>query len=97
MKKTLWIILFCMSLLIIVALIVLSQSGIVKKKQLETELSELVASNKKLEEENRALQEEILLLKNNMKYIEELARKELGLVKKGEVVYQLKKEKGPNN
>jgi len=41
-----------------------------------------------MEEENRRLREEMKRLQNEKRYIEEIARKELGLVKEGEIIYQ---------
>jgi cell division protein FtsB len=38
--------------------------------------------------ENIALKKNILLLRDNMSYIEMTARSELGMVKKGELVYR---------
>ena len=47
-----------------------------------------------MEEENRKAAAEILALKNDSKMVERIAREELGLIKKGEVVYKfnIKKE-----
>lgn len=41
-----------------------------------------------MEEENRKLREEVKRLQYEKRYIEEIARKELGMVKEGEVIYQ---------
>jgi cell division protein FtsB/cell division protein DivIC len=41
-----------------------------------------------MEEENRKLKEEVRRLQTERKYIEEIARKELGMVKEGEIIYQ---------
>jgi cell division protein FtsB len=38
--------------------------------------------------ENDELKKKILLLRNNSSYIEAMARNELGMVKKGDVVYR---------
>ena len=44
--------------------------------------------NLKTEEENRKLREEVRRLQHEKRYIEEIARKELGMVKEGEIIYQ---------
>ena len=44
--------------------------------------------NFKLEEENQKLKEEVKRLQSDKRYIEEIARKELGMVKEGEIIYQ---------
>ena len=41
-----------------------------------------------MEEENRKLKEEVRRLQYEKRYIEEIARKELGMVKEGEIIYQ---------
>jgi len=52
-----------------------------------------------MEEENRNLREEVRRLQHEKRYIEEIARKELGMVKEGEVIYQfdLPDDKKQNN
>jgi len=44
--------------------------------------------NLKTEEENQKLREEVRRLQHEKRYIEEIARKELGMVKEGEIIYQ---------
>jgi len=44
-----------------------------------------------LRDENKTLKRELFLLKNNREYLEETIRKEVGLVRKDETVYQFKK------
>ena len=41
-----------------------------------------------MDEENLKLKEEVKRLQQDKRYIEEIARKELGMVKEGEVIYQ---------
>ena len=41
-----------------------------------------------MEEENRNLRKEVRGLQYEKRYIEEIARKELGMVKEGEIIYQ---------
>ena len=41
----------------------------------------------KMEEENQRLREEVRRLQHEKRYIEEIARKELGMVKEGEIIY----------
>jgi cell division protein FtsB/cell division protein DivIC len=42
----------------------------------------------RLEEENQKLKEEVKRLQSDKRYIEEIARKELGMVKEGEIIYR---------
>lgn len=62
--------------------------GLLQVYRLRKELREIEGANRGLEKENERLRTEIHQLRTNRDYIEELARRELGLVKKGEVVYQ---------
>ena len=59
--------------------------------QLKEERVRIQGSNARLQEENRKLTEKISRLRNNKDEVEKVAREELGLVKKGEVVYQFEK------
>jgi cell division protein FtsB len=62
--------------------------GLLQVYRLRRELREIERVNMELRQENERLRGEIGNLRTNKKYIEELARRELGLVKKGEIVYQ---------
>jgi cell division protein FtsB len=62
--------------------------GLLQVYRLRRELKEIERDNKELRQENDRLRAEIDNLKTDRKYIEELARRELGLVKKGEIIYQ---------
>ena len=62
--------------------------GIIHLLSLQQEWSRIKEANAKIEEENRKLREEVKRLQYEKRYIEEIARKELGMVKEGEVIYQ---------
>jgi cell division protein FtsB len=62
--------------------------GIVHLHRLQKEWGRLKEANVKIEEENQKLREEVKRLQYEKRYIEEIARKELGMVKEGEVIYQ---------
>ncbi len=64
------------------------EKGLLQVYRLRSELKEIERVNMELRRENERLRVEIDNLRTNKKYIEELARRELGLVKKGEIVYQ---------
>jgi cell division protein FtsB len=51
---------------------------------------------KALRDANQKLMEEIDRLRNDKDYIEETARKELGMVREGEVIYRFAKDKDDN-
>jgi cell division protein FtsB/cell division protein DivIC len=76
--------------------------GIIHLLRLQKEWGRINEANVKIEEENRKLREEVKRLQYEKRYIEEIARKELGMVKEGEVIYQFdfpdnKKKKNSTN
>jgi len=52
-------------------------------------LARIEEENKRLFQENKRLEEEIKALEGDTFYIEKIAREELGMVKKGEIVYEI--------
>jgi cell division protein FtsL len=62
--------------------------GILHLLRLQKELAKIKEANMKMEDENRKLKEEVRRLQYEKRYIEEIARKELGMVKEGEIIYQ---------
>jgi cell division protein FtsB len=76
-------------------LILFGRSGIVDNYRLGTKLDTLRVGNEEIFRENESLRSEILLLRKDPKYIERLARQELGMVKKGDLVYRYSDEAAP--
>ena len=72
---------------------VFGDKGLLQVYRLRSELREIERVNRDLQQENERLKVEINNLRTNKKYIEELARRELGMVKKGEIVYQFDQER----
>ena len=62
--------------------------GLVQIYQLTEDRDRIQMSNARLEEENKKLAAQIHRLRNNKEEVEKIAREDLGLVKKGEIVYQ---------
>jgi cell division protein FtsB len=52
----------------------------------------LVEKNEKIDQENSLLYKRIVRLKEDPKFIENVAREELGMIGKDEVIYKLKKD-----
>ncbi|MBT8506427.1 cell division protein FtsB [Coxiella-like endosymbiont of Rhipicephalus sanguineus] len=82
--------------LILVALFFLLQyqlwfaaGGILSTYRLHENLNYQMAANKKLAERNAVLMADIFDLKHGNQAIEEHARNDLGMIKKGEVFYQI--------
>ena len=65
--------------------------GLIQIYKLKEEGTRVQISNARLQEENKKLAEQIKRLRNNKEEVEKIAREELGLVKKGEIVYQFEK------
>ncbi|HEY3352342.1 MAG TPA: septum formation initiator family protein [Polyangia bacterium] len=64
-------------------------AGIGRLKQLRREHAELKAKNQQAAADNERLRAEVHGLRYDLGAIERVAREELGLVKKGEIVFQL--------
>lgn len=71
---------------------IFGDKGLIHLNQLEEELNSIKKINNNHRLENKLLREEIDLLKYNNLYIEEKARKELGLIKNKEIIYHIKKK-----
>lgn len=78
-------------LFIMALLITFGNRGVVDNYLMGKRLSQLKTENDALAAQNKELGGEILLLRSNPAYIESIARNELGMVKKGDVVYRLSK------
>ena len=66
---------------------------VIEQKKLNKQIANLESEIEKVRESNEKLTKEIYSLKNDPLYIEKLARKELGLIRSGEVIYKLKPDK----
>jgi len=64
------------------------EKGIINLLRIQKEVARIKEKNAKLEEENQKLREEVKRLQTDRRYIEEIARRELGMVKGGEIIYQ---------
>jgi len=63
--------------------------GLLDVWDLHQEVAALKQENERLQERNAALDAEVLDLKQGLDAIEEHAREDLGMVKKGETFYQI--------
>ena len=88
MKRKRLLLLILIPLLIIGVLTFFGEKGILQHLHLQKELVRIKEKNAKLEVENQKLKEEVKRLQTDKRYIEEIARRELGMVKQGEIVYQ---------
>jgi cell division protein FtsB len=83
----------CVPLLLLFALLQhrlwLGEGGLIEKWALEETRAASSAENARLQERNRRLAAEVKDLKSGLDAVEERARSELGMVKDGEVFYQV--------
>jgi cell division protein FtsB len=75
-------------LLLMAVLITFGNRGIVDNYLMSKRLANLQSQTRKITAENNELKKKILLLRNDINYIEMIARNELGMVNKGDVVYR---------
>jgi len=66
--------------------IMFSDNGLADLFKLKSEKDRLVQENIRLKRENLTMYRTIERLKNDPEYIESIARKELGMIQKGEVI-----------
>ena len=75
-------------LILMGSVILIGSRGIVDNYRLDQKLLDIQKSNGELVVKNDALKKEILLLRNDMRYIEKVARDELGMVRRNDRVYR---------
>ncbi len=92
-KRPLFLLLLCF-ILALGALIFFGEKGILHRLRLERDLARIREANRQLSEENERLKEEVKRLQTDRTSIEEIARKELGLVKDDELIYQFDSTEG---
>ncbi len=78
-------------LLLMALLITFGNRGLVDNYLVSKRLAELKLQSNEITTENNDLKRKILLLRDDLTYIEALARSELGMVKEGDIVYRLVK------
>lgn len=72
-------------------LIAFGNRGIVDNYLMSKRLAQLKTQNEEISSVNDDLKKKIFLLRSNLNYMESIARNELGMVKKGDIVYRLAK------
>jgi len=93
MSRVLKISLFSLALLCLLASwLAFGERGLIYVYKKDKEREEYLAKIEELKKANQELMEEIDRLKNDKDYIEETARKELGMVRDGEVIYMFTRE-----
>ena len=79
--------------LLSVAWLWFGEGGFARLWRSETERRACIERIHRLAKENQALLDEVKLLRNDMKYLESVARRKLNLVRENEVIYRFNREK----
>ena len=90
-------ILLSFSILLLIALfiyIIFSPQGYSDLALLKQEQIKLVQKNERITRENLAIRIEIDRLKNDLAYIENIARQEFGMIRKDEIILKPKNQSG---
>ena len=74
--------------ILISLIVVFSIEGIIKVYKLKAAKSKLADNLIYLKKDNAKIRRQIYDLKHNKQYISELARQELGMIKRGEIVFK---------
>jgi cell division protein FtsB len=75
-------------LLLMALLITFGNRGFVDNYLMSKRLAQLKSQTTEITIENNELRKKIILLRNDINYIEMIARNELGMVRKGDIVYR---------
>ena len=68
--------------------IIFGNRGLLDNQRLKEKLSELRDENARIEAVNSGLKREVVLMREDLRYIESVARNELGMVKRGDFIYR---------
>ena len=79
---------FVFFLLLMALLITFGNRGLVDNYLMSKRLAQIKSQTREITIENNELKKKIILLRNDINYIEIIARNELGMVKKGDIVYR---------
>lgn len=92
-KKNILIAFAILVLFSLIMFIILGENGLTDLNRLTMERDSLLKKNDELVQKNLSLHREIERLKNDPEYVENVARKELGVIGKDEVIFKVKKSK----
>jgi cell division protein FtsB len=92
MKKSIrrfrYLIVLCAIIFSMMYYTIFGERGLLHLRKLRTDLKSINAEIARLGERNERLRNEIRLLQGDQKYIDDIARKELGMVREGELIYK---------
>lgn len=73
------------------------EKGVIKIIRLKRERDRIIADVSRMQEENTRLQEEIRRLREDPRYLESVARRDLGLIKENEILFIFEEETTAKN
>ena len=91
-KKNILLILSILVLLSLLLFILFGENGLADLNRLKIERDHLLKTKSELIQKNLSLSREIERLKNDPEYVENVARKELGVIGKDEVIFKENKK-----
>jgi cell division protein FtsB len=69
-------------------LITFGKRGLIDNYSMKERLMSLKKSNQDISLENKELNKKVMLLRGDLQYMETVARNELGMVRKGDLIYR---------
>jgi len=99
LKKTLMLYLPILAVSAMLLLIFFGDKGIMDLKIMKMKNERIVQKNNALVQKNISLRQKVVRMKDDPVFIENVARKDLGLIKKDEIILKLEKKsgKGPDD
>ena len=91
-KSVTFILIFLFIAILLLAWLSFGQHGLINLYNTQKEKERCLHILGNLREKNRMLANEIRRLKEDKKYLESVARKQLGMVKENEIIYRLKNQ-----
>ena len=91
-KSVTFILIFSFFAILLLAWLSFGQHGLIDLFNTQKEKERCSHILRDLQEKNRMLANEIRRLKEDKKYLESVARKQLGMVKENEIIYRFKNE-----
>jgi cell division protein FtsB len=76
----------------LLVLIAIGDNGLVELSRLRSTQGDLIKANERLTQENMRLYRTIDRLQNDLSYVENVARQELGMIRSDELIFKFKAE-----
>jgi cell division protein FtsB len=97
LKKNILLVLAIVTMCLMLLFIVIGENGLSDLYRLKKQKENLSQKNDELKKENISFYREIERLKHDPRYVEDVARKELGVIGKDEVIIKVKPKPSDSN